>query len=95
MRPPQLRYTEHALNRMDQWAVEARTLPVLIAQGETIEEYPHDRPYPSRLVLGWENTGPVHVVLADIPDSDEAIVITVYRPEPERWDNGFRTRRQS
>lgn len=90
-----LRYTEHALNRMDQWKVDARILPALIKDGEVLETYPQDRPYPSRLILGWEGAEPVHAVAADVPGGEETIIITVYRPEADRWDNDFRTRRQS
>jgi hypothetical protein len=32
---------------------------------ETIEGYPHDTPYPSRLMLGWRQAHPLHVVAAD------------------------------
>ncbi len=45
--------------------------------------------------LGWEGAEPVHAVAADVPGGDETIIITVYRPEADRWDNDFRMRRQS
>jgi hypothetical protein len=38
---------------------------IVIKTGETIEDYPADFPYPSRLVLGWHGLRPVHVVVAD------------------------------
>ncbi len=89
------RYTEHALNRMDLWHVDARIIPSLIKEGEVIEEYSNDRPYPSRLVLWWDGNEAVHAVVADVPTTDETVVITVYRPDPGRWENDYRTRRQS
>ncbi len=59
-----------------------------------IEEYPEDRPYPSVLVLGRTEEGrPVHVVCAYVPEDDKLIVITVYEPDPNRWDEEFRQRR--
>jgi hypothetical protein len=79
---------------MDQWHVDAVIIPSLINEGEVIEEYPHDRPYPSRLVLWWDGSEAVHAVVADVPTTDETIVITVYRPDPGRWENDYRTRRQ-
>jgi Domain of unknown function (DUF4258) len=33
-----------------------------IATGETVEDYPNDTPYPSRLVLAWSGRRPIHVV---------------------------------
>ena len=60
-----------------------------------VEEYPDDRPYPSVLVLGRTSEGrPVHVVCAYAPEEDQLIVITVYEPDPNRWDEGFRHRRK-
>jgi hypothetical protein len=60
-----------------------------------VEEYPDDRPYPSVLVLGRASGGrPVHVVRAYAPEDDEVIVITVYEPDPNRWDEEFRQRRK-
>ena len=60
-----------------------------------VEEYPDDRPYPSLLVVGWTGAGrPVHVVCAYAREEDQLIVITVYQPDPNRWDEGFRQRRK-
>ena len=61
--------------------------------GEVIEEYPRDYPYPSCLVLGFNAKGePVHSVWAYNELTGFAVLITVYRPDPERWI-GWRTRR--
>ena len=65
-----------------------------LATGNTIETYPTDEPYPSRLVLGWRGARPMHVVVADNRDQRETIVITVYEPGPDRWEPGFDTRRR-
>jgi hypothetical protein len=65
-----------------------------VGTGEVIEHYPDDLPYPSRLVLGWSGTRPIHVVLADNDAAGETIVITAYEPDLERWLPGFRTRRR-
>lgn len=64
----------------------------VLATGETIEGYPDDTPYPSRLVLGWRGGRPIHLVVADNASSDEVIVITVYEPDINRWEPGFRRR---
>ena len=57
--------------------------------GEVVREYPDDRPYPSRLVLGWFGPRPIHVAVAHNQDYDELIVITVYEPDPDQWEPGF------
>ncbi len=60
--------------------------------GKEIEDYPDDFPYPSRLIMGWLGTRPVHVVAANSSDN-EIIVITVYEPDLERWEPGFERRK--
>jgi len=64
----------------------------VIENGEILESYPEDHPYPSRLVLGMTATGPLHVVVADNSEAGETIVITAYRPDPGLWDEFFRRR---
>jgi hypothetical protein len=66
----------------------------VIETGETIETYPEDSPYPSRLVLGRYGSRVLHVVVADNVMHQETIVITVYEPNKDQWEEGFRRRRQ-
>jgi hypothetical protein len=66
----------------------------VLARGEVIVEYPDDTPYPSRLMLGWSNTRPIHVVVADNTAAAESIVITAYVPDPAQWEPDFRRRRR-
>ncbi len=70
----------------------------LMHGGEIIEHYPTDRPYPSCLVLGYspaleENAEPVHSVWAYNHRSGFCVLITVYRPDPARWHEDYKTRR--
>ena len=84
----------HAIRRMFQRRISVREVRQVVSSGEKIEDYPDDRPYPSRLVLGWVGNRPLHVVLADNRQASETIVITVYEPIPERWESGFRRRKR-
>ncbi len=65
----------------------------VLKTGETIASYPEDRPYPSRLILGWIGTRPLHVVVADNDEDNVQIVITVYEPDPTLWEDDFKRRR--
>jgi hypothetical protein len=56
--------------------------------------YPDDTPYPSRLMLGWRGSRPIHIVVAEAADAGERIVITVYEPDTDLWEEGFRRRRE-
>jgi len=66
----------------------------VLASGEVIKEYPDDKPYPSRLVLGWCDEQPLHVVAAYNPDAHETIIITVYEPDPEMWASDFKRKKR-
>jgi hypothetical protein len=63
----------------------------VIVEGKEIEGYPDDKPYPSRLLLGWVEQKPIHVVTA--AGEHEIIVITVYEPDPSLWEPGFERRK--
>jgi hypothetical protein len=63
----------------------------VISEGKEIEGYPGDKPYPSRLLLGWISGRAIHVVTADT--GHEIIVITVYEPDPKLWEPGFERRK--
>lgn len=61
--------------------------------GELIESYPRDFPFPSCLVYGRNRQGePIHSVWAFDEIGGVAILVTVYRPNPNRWID-FKIRR--
>jgi hypothetical protein len=83
----------HAIQRMFQRKIDEEDIRHILAIGEVIEEYPEDTPYPSRLVSGWCGSRPIHIVVSDNIETKENIVITVYEPEPDKWDSNFRRRK--
>lgn len=86
-------YRVHAAKRMLQRGVPAADVEAVVAQGDTIEDYPDDTPFPSRLLLGAPAARPLHVVAADEPGTDITYIITAYYPDPAQWDVDFRRRR--
>ena len=59
---------------------------------QIIEDYPEDRRGRSCLILGWITPEqPVHIVAAYW--TEYPVVITVYRPDPVRWENDGKTRK--
>lgn len=74
------------------WDVSAVAIRRVIEHGDVIESHPDDEPYPSRLILGWDERRPLHVVAADRTEAPETIVISVYEPNRMEWENDFRTR---
>ena len=85
----------HAVRRMFEGGISSGNVRKVLEDGETIEDYPEDRPYPSRLVFGRAGERPLHVVAAYNALEDEAIVITAYEPDPERWEPDFKRRRKA
>ena len=84
----------HAIERMFQYGIDEEDVRRVLENGETIKYYPDDTPYPSRLVLGWRvATRPIHVVAADDTEGGETFVVTVYQPDPELWEPGFRRKK--
>ena len=83
----------HAIRRMFQRKISVADVRHVLETGEVIESYPEDAPYPSRLLLGWSGTRPLHVVVADNVETGESIVITVYEPDTASWGRDFRRRK--
>ncbi len=85
-------YRVHAVERMFQRDIEEVSVEYVVNDGEVIERYVDDKPYPSYLCLGFIDGTPLHVVYAK--DEDENfIVITVYVPSLEKWEADMKTRR--
>lgn len=83
----------HAIQRMFQRKISQKEVTQVVETGETIAAYPTDKPFPSRLILGWIGTRPIHVVAADNVPDRETIIVTVYQPDAGEWDGEFKRRR--
>lgn len=92
MEDRRLIFRVHAVRRMFERRITEHDVRAAMANGETIEDYPNDTPYPSRLMLAWSGPRPLHVVAADIPEANTTVIITVYEPDPDLWEPGFRRR---
>lgn len=64
-----------------------------ISSGEIIEDYPDDYPFPSCLILGKSNDRVIHIV-ASIDDG-MIYIITAYVPSAEKWEAGWKTRKEA
>ena len=65
----------------------------VIQSGEIIEDYSSEMPQPSRLILGFQGRRPIHVVTSEDQTINEITIITVYIPDPDKWDKDFKSRR--
>ena len=85
-------YRIHAIERMFQRGISEPEIETIVLNGEVIEEYLDDKPYPSFLSFGYVGKRAIHVVFAK-DEQDDYIVITVYQPDLIRWKNDYKTRR--
>ncbi len=87
-------FRKHAIQRVFERRINDADVRHVVKNGEVIEDYPDDIPYPSRLILGWCGSRPIHVVVADNHDDRETIVITAYEPGSDQWEPGFKRRKK-
>jgi len=88
IRANRVRVTDHADEEARADSLKLDEIIFSLSNGEIIEKYESDRPYPSCLVFGQTHSGvAVHSVWAYNTESGWAVLITVYRPDPERWVN--------
>jgi Domain of unknown function (DUF4258) len=87
-------FSGHAIQRMFQRGVRPDAVNAVVSGGETVADYPDDSPYPSRLLLGFVESRPLHVVVAWDAATGACIIVTAYEPQPEKWEPGFRKRRE-
>lgn len=88
-------FTGHAARQMFARDISPADVKAVFAAGTTIDEYPDDRPFPSRLLLGFVKRRPIHVVLAYDEGSQIGYVVTVYVPNPTLWTDDFTARKTS
>ena len=88
-----IRITDHADEEAQVDHLSFDEIFTSVLQGEIIENYPDDKPYPSCLIYGKTfSRKPVHSVWAYHQETRWAVLITLYRPDPARWLD-WRTRR--
>jgi len=93
MADPTIIFRIHAVKQMFARGISEVEVRAVLEDGETIEQSPDDLPYPSRLILGWVDKRPLHIV-ASLIDASTIAVITVYEPTDSRWKSGFRARKK-
>ena len=81
--------TAHAEMQMRIRKISIQDIYSAIGNGETIKQYPDDKPYPSCLVLGFTSQNkPLHFVCSI--GNNTLYLITAYYPDEEQWDDSFK-----
>jgi len=87
-----VRWTRHILERIFCRDISIDDVESALVDGEIIEQYPTDYPFPSCLVLGRTKAGKaLHIVCGS--NGVELWLITAYFPNPFEWTEDFRQRR--
>nr|HET6901381.1 DUF4258 domain-containing protein [Ktedonobacteraceae bacterium] len=87
-------YRIHARQSMFTRSISDECVEHILQSGEVIEYYPQAFPFPAKLLLGWWNGRPIHVVAAENSSKEQVIVITAYEPTLEKWETDRKTRRR-
>jgi hypothetical protein len=81
-----IRITDHADEEAYNDTLSLEEIYSSVLTGEIIEQYPDDKPYPSCLIYGKNiKDEPIHSVWAYNIETKATVLITVYRPDPEKW----------
>lgn len=91
----EVRISEHGYDELAEDGLTARELLAGVLEAVVVEEYPNYPKGPCVLLLQKDCGGkPVHVVWGIPKGCDKPVVlVTAYRPDPERWDEEFLRRR--
>lgn len=85
--------TQHSSERCRQRGIKKRDIRNAVLNGEIIEQYPNDFPFPSCLVRGLSLENKIiHVFMSD--EGTGSRIITAYFPDIEKWDNDFEIRKE-
>ena len=85
-------WRDHAVEKMLQREIRKQEVKECIFNGEIVEEYHTDRPFPSCLIFSYtEANRPIHVVCS--MNEGVLYIITAYEPNLFKWQEDYKTRR--
>ena len=89
-------WSAHAVSKLIRSHWDRVQVEQALVEGDVIEDYPQEhRTLPDCLMLGFSSGGePIHAVVALDEKLDRLLVVTIYEPDPERWDDDWKTRRR-
>lgn len=86
-------WKHHALKRLQQRKILQSEVEECICNGEIIETYTEDTPFPSCLVFGITLNGRYLHTVCSIGDGN-LYIITAYQPDTDKWESDYKTRKR-
>ena len=87
-----IRWTNHVIIRLFQRHISQADVERAILNGEIIEVYENDYPYPSCLIYGINLDNEIIHVVCGL-NLEEVWIITAYFPDEIEWEKDLKTRR--
>lgn len=85
--------TLHAAKRLEQRGILLKDIIECIKNGEIIEQYPDDYPFPSCLILGIScKQNDLHVVVGS--NRVTLWIVTAYFHDLQKWESDLKTRKE-
>ncbi len=88
-------FSKHAVDQSILRRIRVHEIKEAIAKGQLVEDYPQDKYGPSCLISGKTQFGRTIHVQCSYPSRALIKIITVYEPNPERWNKDFTIRRNN
>lgn len=89
-----IEWRKHVLIRLAERNISQNVILEVVINGEIIETYPDDKPFPSCLIFKFIGDIPYHVVAGFNLHNEKTYIITVYNPDLNRFKQDFKTRRK-
>ena len=89
-----VKWTYHVNMRMKDRFIPRQFIIDSTRNYEIIEEYPTDKYFPSYLVRSEYQNQIFHVLFATDVKDDNVRIVTAYWPNPDKWEQDSRKRRQ-
>lgn len=85
--------TAHCALRLEQREITEDDIRSALNNGDIIERYLEDYPWPSCLISGYSNGRPLHICIGT--NGEAAKLITAYWPDPDKWSADFKQRKEN
>lgn len=86
-------FSKHAVDQSILRQIQVQEVRETIANGQVIENYPNDKYGPSCLIRGTTQNQRVLHIQCSYPSRPLLKIITLYEPDPQRWNADFTQRR--